>query len=59
MGIVKSFLTRDEMINIIQYNLTNDDDFSGYPTSLVDTTGYRPTSCKNCWKQIFTIKEIK
>lgn len=63
--IVKLFLTKDEMINIIQHNLTNDDGFYGCPSeydelrNITNTTGYCDTSCINCWKQIFNIKEIK
>lgn len=63
--IVKLFLTKDEMINIIRHNLTNDDGFYGCPSeydelrNITDTTSYCSTSCINCWKQIFNINEIK
>jgi len=65
--IVKLFLTRDEMINIIQHNLNSCYGFYDCPSNYdelkdkVKENNYCSTSsnCLGCWMQIFDIDGIK
>lgn len=65
--IVKSFLNRDEMINIIQHNLNSCYGFYDCPSNYdelkdkVKENNYCSTSsnCLGCWMQIFDIDGIK
>lgn len=65
--IVKSFLNRDEMINIIQHNLNSCYGFYDCPSNYdeleykVKENKYCSTSsnCLGCWMQIFDIDGIK
>lgn len=65
-GLIKQYLTRDEMINIIQHNLNGCYGFYDCPSDYdelkdkVKENNYCSTSgCLDCWTQIINIDGIK
>lgn len=65
--IVKSFLNRDEMINIIQHNLLNScygfydcpSDYDELEYKVKENNYCSANNCLGCWMQIFDIDGIK
>lgn len=64
--IVKLFLTRDEMINIIQHNLNScygfydcPSDYDELKDKIKENNYCSASNCLGCWMQIFDIDGIK